>query len=645
MAVEYSAVLEYVLKVINGYGPDQMPTSFDGQCKAVKNMLKCDTTGIINTLLDYAIASAKQVKYTVETNNSNLTDLLNSWLKNLNNQYSDKIPSGVAELAKEYFSERWKKSSLIGVRINWAKQDGLYLPDAMYLVDGSSLEINKTKQEVLGGVTYLLNKQALPKRGEDFIVRKPFAGWNDTYPIPYLFMRGTYKNFVGIDMLKTKGNDILNKIVPYLLLLLKGNDEMTKKGQVISQAKMDEAQTQLKTYLEQYNTTSDNGTPVVGFPYDTKLEHLIPNIKNMVSKELYDQGYAAVLASLGVVEVINVGSLSRRETIFNPKPFVAETQNGVDDFRKLLEDVVNLIITKNKDNHRKHFSESNDIKVSASTLTLKVESMIEEISKAFPRGAIDYQTYIEAMGLDFDVIKRRAERDDKEGLKILFYPKLTQNTEQNEDPIFTKENNQKFITQADLESRIDITENYIRIRQVEPSEFDEKSFRTIVIDEEAGIKAVIGRKKGEKNTIIQSYLFDRKKWNKKDAMVWVKKHGGIAKGEIDSEETVALEKCKKCGKEFDYFSTSENGMDSVKCPNCGENLSQSDIEFGELILGGPYNKLSDLPPYVKKYSKENQKKWMIIWNSAYRFALKKYDGDTKRAEQYAFSVANSRVRG
>lgn len=512
MSDNYSAVLEYVLRVIQGTDASNMPTDFTGQCAAIQQMIRCDTSGIINTMLDYAIGSAKKVKYTIETNNENLTSLLNDWLLNLNKEYRENIPTGINELAKEYFSERWKKSSLIGVRIHWMESNGIILPDAIYLVDGSSLKIEKADKEVLGGVKYSISDVKLPAKNENFIVRKPFAGWNDEYPIPYLFMRGTYKNFVGIDMLKSKGNDVLNKIIPYILLMLKGNDAMANKGQIITKEKMDEAQSKMKEWLKDYNTTSDNGTPVLGFPYDTQLQHLIPNIKNMVSKDLFDQGNAAILSSLGLVEIINLG-MTRRETVFNPKPFITETASGVEDFRKLIEDIVTLIIEENKGGHRKHFSANNEIKVTASNLVLQVEAMIEEISKAYPRGAIDYQTYIEAMGLDYDIIKKRKIRDEKEGDKIVFYPLLTQNTEQVLDPTYAPEEKDKFTTQA-------------------------------------------------------------------------------------TEE----------------------------------------------ILGAPYNKLSDLPEYVQKFSKESQRKWMDIWNSAYQYMLKK-SGDAKKAETYAFRVANSRVKG
>ncbi len=71
---------------------------------------------------------------------------------------------------------------------------------------------------------------------------------------------------------------------------------------------------------------------------------------------------------------------------------------------------------------------------------------------------------------------------------------------------------------------VDVTENYIRVRVRDPSDFEKDSFRTIWISKKRGIKAVIGRPKGKKTTEVQSFLFDKKKWTKKEALEWVKKH-------------------------------------------------------------------------------------------------------------------------
>lgn len=69
---------------------------------------------------------------------------------------------------------------------------------------------------------------------------------------------------------------------------------------------------------------------------------------------------------------------------------------------------------------------------------------------------------------------------------------------------------------------LDITENKIRARQHEPSLYDRKSFRTIRLT--SGVKAIVGVKKGEKGTSIQSILFDKKKYSEDQAKNWLDKH-------------------------------------------------------------------------------------------------------------------------
>lgn len=71
-------------------------------------------------------------------------------------------------------------------------------------------------------------------------------------------------------------------------------------------------------------------------------------------------------------------------------------------------------------------------------------------------------------------------------------------------------------------------ENTIRIRQKDPSQY--VRFRTKSLGK--GIKAVIGFKKGG-GSEVQSYLFDKDKWNAKTAAAWVKKHKGTISGAVD----------------------------------------------------------------------------------------------------------------
>lgn len=68
----------------------------------------------------------------------------------------------------------------------------------------------------------------------------------------------------------------------------------------------------------------------------------------------------------------------------------------------------------------------------------------------------------------------------------------------------------------------DITNLYIRARQKEPTEFEKDAFRTIRFA--PGIKAIVGRLKGETTTTVQSILFDKKKYTEEQAKEWLVKH-------------------------------------------------------------------------------------------------------------------------
>lgn len=71
---------------------------------------------------------------------------------------------------------------------------------------------------------------------------------------------------------------------------------------------------------------------------------------------------------------------------------------------------------------------------------------------------------------------------------------------------------------------VDVTDKTIRIRMRDPDNFEDGSFRTIMLSEEEGIKAVIGRVKGEDSTTVQAYIFDKEKWDVERAEEWVKRH-------------------------------------------------------------------------------------------------------------------------
>lgn len=79
----------------------------------------------------------------------------------------------------------------------------------------------------------------------------------------------------------------------------------------------------------------------------------------------------------------------------------------------------------------------------------------------------------------------------------------------------------------------DVKENTIRIRIKNPGLFQQESFRTITLT--SGVKAVVGRRKGQTKTSIQSLIFDKKKYDLSKAKNWVSKHKSQFSQALDLE--------------------------------------------------------------------------------------------------------------
>jgi hypothetical protein len=79
------------------------------------------------------------------------------------------------------------------------------------------------------------------------------------------------------------------------------------------------------------------------------------------------------------------------------------------------------------------------------------------------------------------------------------------------------------------------TDHYIRSGHRSPEEFHLETLRTIVLSEDEGIKAVIGKPKGKDSMEVQSYLFDLSKgWTLEKAKEWFEKHqkGGVTRKHV-----------------------------------------------------------------------------------------------------------------
>lgn len=636
-AILANFILSMMLKKI------QVPTQFQAQCDAIEAMLQDDVTGLIDVLTDFAVESAT-VDFSIEANNEKLNELFAEWLETVNMEYGT-VPMGVRALAQEYYKERWKGSSFPVLKIaKWGKFGDILLPTKMFFIDGSSIHAKDTDEDTalkIGSYKYYIgDNEDYPISSDSAIISRPFGRWFDKYPTPYLIKRGVYHNYRIISSLKEKEAEILNQVIPYLLLIRKGSPELFNSGKTYSQAELQEVVNQFQELIDDLKTIAPGDkqvkVPTRATQYDEDIKQLIPDLEVIFKTALFEQAERNILSGLGFIDVIQGITDSRRESVLNPKVFMQEVTSGVDGFKEVLRQLLVLIKQKNSD-HIKY--NSSKLYVCASPIkTFMTDDFKDKIRMLYDRGGISVRTYVELVGeVDFDTEKYRREKEAKDGTEYTMYPHLTKNdedkgidlTNQKEETAKPKNKDtgkqpEDFTYASDDEEYIEedewtietasvlsedeevslvrayaprVTEQYIRLRQQDPNKFDKETFRTITISPTKGIRAIVGKKPGEKTTEIQSYLFKKEKWTVKKAQDWEKEHA----------------------------------------------TAYSSIVSKHGLVTAPYTQISELPSAVKKLDVDKQRAWLDIFNNAYRYMLAK-TGSTKTAETYAFRVAWSKVK-
>jgi HK97 family phage prohead protease len=131
---------------------------------------------------------------------------------------------------------------------------------------------------------------------------------------------------------------------------------------------------------------------------------------------------------------------------------------------------------------------------------------------------------------------------------------------------------------------VDVTDKYIRIRVRDPGDFVDDSFRTVVLSEDQGISAVMGKLKTDPNgsMVIQSYLFLKEKgWTADKAQKWVADH-----------------KEKKSEEPFMYIKPDEMER---RCLPVGE-IRLNEVEQSPKIIGyaAVFNTWTDIGGWFKE---------------------------------------------
>jgi len=431
--------------------PVNVPSGYVERVAAVKGSLQNDVSGLVNSLLDFGINSAL-VKYDIETNNKTVNDLLNKWLENINESLRGKIPTGLNALAKEYYRERWKGSSLLLLRSVWEDVDGIKLPTKLWFVEGESIVVeDKSPDGVrrLGeeeyGVFVGKGKDGKPKiirlpqkKDEEIFVQKPFESWNVLYPCPYLIKRGVFKNMKTLELLAQKGEQVIANALEYMFMMKKGTEAMALSNNpdfVYSEEDLKEVKTNMKAFLDE-RKTAPGGTPVYTTNFDTEIEHVIPEYSKILKAELYAPIERRILGGLGLVEIVEGISTTRKESVLNPKPFQAELNNGIRDFKTLMTDLIKTIVEVNKPNHRKLFGDKIEISIYNTPMKEFLDRDVRQVLRSmYDRGVLSKETFTEVVGgMDFPVEVQRRKNETEAGLDEAMHPPVIQNQESTDTP-------------------------------------------------------------------------------------------------------------------------------------------------------------------------------------------------------------------
>jgi len=538
-------VLSFLMKKI------VIPLDFHSQAEVIALMLKDDVSGLVDSLTDFAVESAT-VRYGIETSNPNIDKTLDNWLETINLDYGGQIIPGIRTIAKEYFKERWKGASFPVLKIaKWDVVDGLVLPTKLFILDGKSIYAKETdnanKDIKLLNYDYTLGKTSEEPLDKNCIFIRGHERIFDKYPVPYLIKRGVYHNWKLIYSVKNMESQILDQVIPYLLLIKRGSDALATTSTKTYDANelkqiLNDFQS-MYTEIKTLNTPDNKATvqmPTRVTTHDEDIKHLIPDLSTIFDSKLFIQAERNILSGLGFIDVIQGISDTRRESVLNPKIFIEEVRSGVEDFREALNTLVLMILEKNK---TKIKTVNNNFYITASPVRgFMTDEFKNTLRQMYDRGRLSSQTYIELVGeVDFETEVARREKEAKRGIESKLYPQIIQNQEDkgidlpnqktqdvNGKPLPVDKVNpldkKQYNNAMELAFAPVATENYIRFRQIDPNDFDKNSFRTIILDKKKGIKGIVGKLKGKTTTTLQSYIFQKDKWTEKEAQTWVDTH-------------------------------------------------------------------------------------------------------------------------
>lgn len=428
---------QLISRLLNGAGTKiSVPVDFAHRQEKIIELLDNDYTGIVKTIIEFMI-STSSVNMNFVTDNTNLTKALQDWANHkLNAKISLDIPSGLKALTTQYMRERWT-SSFIVLNILWDNINGLTLPSKMWFSDGGQVIVGGD-EDALNGKKYFLGSEDNPIRSTDkhtVLIRKPFNSWYVGYPTQYLVGKGVIYNALLKKALISKQADVIEEMIPYILALRAGDATLLAKnmmGDIKSQ--LDGVKESLKQAKRARKYQTDSGDMILKGRYDLNLEHIMPDLTKLFNETVVKPVNNDLLCGLGLVELQGFSS-DRQEAILNPKVLVEEILNGVADFQALMEEVLDIVQEKNVELHPKHMGQ--DIRVVPGVVKAFLTQDMRKLIKDYTNtGELAIEDSFEALpqGFDFEISKKRRQREADNGDERLFFPRPILNQDSNTLP-------------------------------------------------------------------------------------------------------------------------------------------------------------------------------------------------------------------
>lgn len=420
-------------RLFGGHNRINVPNDFAGRQVKINQLLDNDYTGIVSTVIDFMVTTGS-VNFDFITDNQNLTDTLQKWAtKDLNNSISKDIPKGLKALTTQYLRERYKSSFII-LNIVWDEINNLVLPSKMWFSDGGSVIVDGDSDALDGKKYYLgnMDNEIISTDKKTVLIRKPFNAWYDDYPNQYLVKRGVLYNALLKKALISKQSDVIEEIIPYILMMRAGDSNLIAKNLMGDVGKqLSDIKDGLTTAKRNKKNQHSEGDMILKGRYDLQLDHLIPDLTKLFNSSIIQPINYDLLAGLGLIELQGFSS-DRQEAILNPKVLVEEIQNGVMDMKSLLEDVLDLIVEKNASIHPKHMGR--DMRVVPGVIKAFLNDAMKKIIKDYSNtGQLSIEDSFEALpiGFDFQVSKQRRQNEEENGDVDLFFPRIIMNNDSN----------------------------------------------------------------------------------------------------------------------------------------------------------------------------------------------------------------------